>query len=162
MCPLNAQSLNNQKSHFDHGSLPALRVYLRKFRNHRRRRPLAVGNCSGWRSMVHAVGTPLAFSARHLQAYIILSLQGFLLCGADHQSLSACLSFLQTLIKALVSMFKFPSTRYVGLHRTKIASAAVDGGGSVILTRKYEARRADAIFAIRHRKGAKGLGHEQF
>ena len=112
--------------------------------------------------MVHAVGTPLAFSARHLQAYIILSLQGFLLCGADHQSLSACLSFLQTLIKALVSMFKFPSTRYVGLHRTKIASAAVDGGGSVILTRKYEARRADAIFAIRHRKGAKGLGHEQF
>ncbi len=130
-CPLNVQSLNNQKSHCYHRSLPALRVYLRKFRNHRRRRPLAVRSCSGWRNMVHAVCTSLAFSARHLQAYIILSLQGFLLCGADHQSLSTCLSFLQTLIMGLASMFKFPSSRYVGLHRANIASAAVDGDGSV-------------------------------
>ena len=39
----------------------------------------------------------------------------------------------------LAVTFKFPSSRYIGLHRAKIASAMVDGGGSVILTRKYEA-----------------------
>ena len=89
--------------------------------------------------MVHALCTPLAFSARHLQAYIILSLQGFLLCWAEHQSLSTCLSFLQTLMMGLATMYMFPSSRSVGLHRANIAPAMVDGGGSVTLTRKYEA-----------------------
>ena len=38
----------------------------------------------------------------------------------------------------LASMFKFPSSRYVGLHWANIPSVVVDGGGSVILRRKYE------------------------
>lgn len=62
----------------------------------------------------------------------------------------------------LASMFKFPSSRYIGLHRANVASAAVHGGGSVILTRKYEAGDPIAIFAVRDRKSTKRFGHEQF
>ena len=162
-CSLVIQSLHDRKSHYCHRWLPALRVYLPEFRYHRRLRPLAVENCSGWKNVVHAVCTPLAFSARHLQAYIILSLRGFLLCGAAHQSLSACLSFLRTLIMGRASMSKFPSSRYVGLHRAKVASAAVDGGGSVIyVDTQIRGGRHDAIFAVRDRKSTQRFGHEQF
>ncbi len=53
--------------------------------------------------------------------------------------MTTCLSFLQTLIMGLAAMYIFPSSRSVGLHRANIAPAVEDGGGSVILTCKYEA-----------------------
>ena len=60
-------------------------------------------------------------------------------------------------------MSKCSSSRYVGLHRAKVASAAVDGGGSVIyVDTQIRGGRYDAILAMRDRKSTQRLGHEQF
>ena len=162
--------LANQESQYHNlGNTASLKHNLRKFRYVRRCRPL--GSCSsgcGSRYLrVHALCTPLAFSARHLQAYIIPSLQGFLLCGAEHQSLSACLSLLQTLIVGLHNSINrcsnFPSTRSVGLHVANVAFAVVDVWWWLCnLGMPIRGGRPVAIFANNDRENNKRFGHEQF
>ena len=101
------------------------------------------------------------------KAYIIPSLQGFLLCGAEHQSLSTCLSLLQTLIvglhNSIIRCSNFPSTRSVGLHVANVAFAVVDVWWWLCnLGMLIRGGRPVAIFANNDRENTKRFGHEQF